>query len=132
MSRAICLRILCLVSLTLASCGSVSVASKPSQKISRSAKITVVSPNSDPQNIAGQLEHLLLSQGFEVTSEAVGSKQIEYTEGELSQPGSRITSGVVSAVNRLPTELIHGAGPPRVVLQAHAAALALVSGLCLG
>ncbi|KXS52718.1 MAG: hypothetical protein AWU57_2903 [Marinobacter sp. T13-3] len=97
--------LLCLV-LVISGCGTVSVASSPDQKISRNAKITVVTPASDPQNIAGELEHLLLSQGFAVTSEAVGRSQIEFNESEEVTSNTRTSSGAVGSVTRLPTDLI--------------------------
>ncbi len=92
--------------LAISGCGTVSVTSSPDQKISRNARITVVTPASDPQNIAGELEHLLLSQGLAVTSEAVGRSQIEFSESEDVTSSTRTSSGAVGSVTRLPTELI--------------------------
>jgi hypothetical protein len=98
--------LLLVITTVLVSCGTVSVVSKPSQQISRSARIAVVSPASDPQNIAGQLEHLLLAQDFEVTSEAVGRSQIEYKEANAIDHGTSMTAGTIGAVRRLPANLV--------------------------
>jgi hypothetical protein len=95
-----------ILSTLMIACGTVSVVSKPNQKISRAAKITVLTPAHDPQNISGQLEHLLLEQGFEVTSEIVGRSELEYKEAEASDPGSRMTAGSISQVHRLPASLV--------------------------
>ncbi|MBN7796288.1 hypothetical protein [Parahaliea mediterranea] len=94
------------VFLIVSACGTVSVSSNPKQKISRDAKITVVAPTSDDQNITGQIEHLLLSHGFSVTSESVGRTQIEYRESEIRTEQTTSRSGSVGVVTRLPTELI--------------------------
>lgn len=55
----------------LVGCGTVHVTMKPQTTFTKKSTITVVVQGSDPLNLQGKLEHLLLERGFEIISAAV-------------------------------------------------------------
>ena len=97
--------ILLLAATLLPACGTVSVATKPGTQVSRGAKITIVAPRFDPQNVTGQLEHLLLSQGFDLASEAVARDRIDTNIRQDFVGSSTVVAASTSKTTRLPSLL---------------------------
>ncbi len=60
--------------------GTINVLVKPDTSFTPKSTITVVSSGYDPLGVQGKIEHLLLSRGFEVVSEAVASDKVRYQD----------------------------------------------------
>lgn len=60
--------------------GTVNVSVKPDTSFTPKSTITVVSSGYDPLGVQGKIEHLLMSRGFEVVSEAVARDKVKYQD----------------------------------------------------
>jgi len=96
-----------LVSFWLAGCaGKVAVVKKPGTSFARSSTITVVAAGNDFLGVQGQLEHLLLSRGFEVVSEAVARERVKYEDSIQSGAGESSASASLERVTEVPSAYI--------------------------
>jgi len=69
-----------LVVLTLGCAGPLNFSVRPDTSFKRHSTITITSGGYDPLGVQGQMEHLLVSRGFEVISEAVAHDKLKYKD----------------------------------------------------
>jgi hypothetical protein len=73
--------LIAVVAFLIVGCGpSVNVTMKPNTTFTTQSSITIVGPFFDPVGVQGKLEHLFLSRGFNVVSEAVAQDRTVYQD----------------------------------------------------
>jgi len=90
------------VVLLVAGCAPVTFASRSEDSYSRRSTVCVRA-GEDPLNLAGQLEHLLLSRGFDVVSESVARERVRFAAESSSTASSSRAEGYLERVTEVPS-----------------------------